>query len=184
MVIVSTGGSGETGLNVAITDFAALIVTWQLSLLITVQASTPDQPVDNQPPVLTFVSIVETGGLQYQHPDLPNRRLFYNPDQVGNFEVRFDATDAGTGMDRVDFPVLAAPWTGGGTDNSPILPYVGAYGFSPVTMPSPGLQILTAYDVAGNSGNGSPKVDVAALRRELREVLDTLSSAPDSAAAQ
>ncbi len=35
-----------------------------------------------------------------------------------------------------------------------------------------------------NGGNGSPKVDVAALRRELREVLDTLSSAPDSAAAQ
>ncbi|MCB0878189.1 MAG: Ig-like domain repeat protein [Thermoleophilia bacterium] len=112
--------------------------------------------VDNQAPTLTFDTIVETGGNQYQFSDLPNRKHYYNPNQTGNFEVRFIASDAGTGISSVDFPTLAAPWSGGGSDNTvtPVDRYEGAYTFSAVTLPSPGVQTVTAYDNAGNSAIG------------------------------
>lgn len=105
--------------------------------------------IDNNPPSAVFDSFAEQVGAQYQHAT--GSMLYFNPAQSGSFSVRINASDSGTGVDRVDFPSLGTGWTpAGGTDNTAPAPYELIYSWSPGAV-TPSTRIAAAFDYAGNS---------------------------------
>src|SRR5690606_26115209 len=111
--------------------------------------------IDNTPPVVTFRDFVEGTNPGYQYwLGGASDPMYYNPAFSGGFTVRFDATDAGSGMQRVDFPALgtgSTPGAGPGTAGAPPL-YFQTYAWT-ASPNTPGTQLVTAFDVAGSRAN-------------------------------
>jgi hypothetical protein len=137
---------GTYTLTATITDFAGNSGTVTRTIV-----------VDNNPPVRSFKDFVEVTNGQYMYENNAAAQLWYNPAQSGSFTARVNATDAGSGMNRVDFPDLdgaATLWTpnGGSTDavgSSGV--WSGTYSWS-AGAASPGVQNAVASDNAANSG--------------------------------
>ncbi|MCW2956999.1 MAG: hypothetical protein JWO69_1868, partial [Thermoleophilia bacterium] len=90
--------------------------------------------VDNTPPDATLEGFTEVTNPQYQHAT--GNTMWYNPGFSGAFDVLVDASDAGAGMDRVDYPSAGAGWTTSpASDTSaPVLPtdpfWTSTYGWT------------------------------------------------------
>lgn len=107
--------------------------------------------VDTTPPVTAFGSFTEVINPQYQH--IVGSTLWYNPAQSGSFSVGVTATDAASGMNRVDFPGFGTGWTGGPTSDT-LGPYANTYTFT-AGAANPGLQTFAAFDNAANTSTNT-----------------------------
>jgi hypothetical protein len=125
-----------------------------------------DPPIgaDTTPPVVTFDGFVENTPAD-THVNATGNTLYYRPNTVGNFGMRFRATDAQSLIDYVRFPNLGAGWTPGGDDTS---------GFSGASaLPNSGTGLNASYQnymappcggmsppsAAGFSGVGFTRID-------------------------
>ncbi|MCW2950771.1 MAG: laminin sub domain 2, partial [Thermoleophilia bacterium] len=107
--------------------------------------------IDNTPPTITFKDYIE--GTNPAAQFAIGSTMYYNPTVAGSsFSVRFDAADAGSGMQRVDYPALGAGWTppAGGSNSLGPTPYAFQYTWA-ATPANPGTKLATAFDVAGSS---------------------------------
>ncbi|MCW2955533.1 MAG: laminin sub domain 2 [Thermoleophilia bacterium] len=104
--------------------------------------------VDNHVPTIALTSFVEVTGVAYQHSI--GSTHYVNATQSGSFTVNVAASDAGTGIDRVDFPALPSGWTpsSGLADNA--APFAASVAWT-FAAASPGLRTITALDFGGNS---------------------------------
>lgn len=115
--------------------------------------------LDNNPPVVAWHSW-DDGGSAWMHS--VGALAWVNPSATpGSYQLhaRVTATDAGSGVDRVEFPGLGANWTPASgftnatfTSPSPVSDaYTMTYSFSdPGLIAPPGPRQATAYDGAGN----------------------------------
>ncbi|MCW2950763.1 MAG: laminin sub domain 2, partial [Thermoleophilia bacterium] len=138
--------------------------TYTLRLIVTDAATNVNDPaapiesivtVDNTPPVVGIPSWTPQTGLQYQYVSGSN--LFVNPAQSGSSMLTVVATDAGVGVNHVDFPDpdgAASIWTPLGVTADSSSPYTNVYGWS-TGAANPGTLSLTAYDNAGKSATNT-----------------------------
>lgn len=88
--------------------------------------------------------------------------VFYNPAQLGSFDVRTSASAPSSGVARVDFPALAG-FSGGGAVASPsgATVYRTTYSWSANgASPSPGAQPISATDNAGRTATNATAFSV------------------------
>jgi len=111
--------------------------------------------VDNNPPIASFASFAPSAGAGFQHwAGGASTTLFFNPTQTGSTIIAINASDAGTGMNRVQFPALGGGWAPAGGNNSVgPTPYTFTYSWG-VGAASPGL--LSTYLAFDNAGNSTP----------------------------
>ena len=105
--------------------------------------------VDNLPPTVTFNSFTEGGNPNYQYAD--GSTMYFNPVGTGDFNVNIDATDVGSGMNRVEFPdfnLTGTNWSAPGSD--PASPYTWNYAWTAGATAPTGI-FATGFDNAGNS---------------------------------
>jgi hypothetical protein len=117
--------------------------------------------VDNGPPTLAFNSYLEGAGSQYQHA--VGSTMYYNRTQTGSFTLRMDANDAGSGVNRVEFPALGASWSPAAMtpDTSGPNPYEMTYSWSPGAAPVVGA-VATAFDNVTPANSANATFDVVA----------------------
>jgi hypothetical protein len=109
--------------------------------------------LDNNAPITSFSAYVEQVNPQYQFAN--GNFMYFNPAQSGSFAVRVNASDAGTGVDRVDFPAFGSGWTpAGGSDMTGPAPYEMSYSWSAGAV-IPSSRVATAFDFAGNPATAS-----------------------------
>ena len=105
--------------------------------------------VDNNPPVMSFGSYTEVTNPGNMHAI--GTTLYYRPTASGSFIVNINATDAGSGVNRVEFPDLnltGTNWSTNGTDSTS--PYAWQYSWSSGATAPTGT-LATGVDQAGNS---------------------------------
>ncbi|MCW2961569.1 MAG: Na-Ca exchanger/integrin-beta4, partial [Thermoleophilia bacterium] len=139
--------------------------TYTITLRVTDNATNQSLPitrtivVDNTPPAITLKSFTEVTNGQFIYDDMPNSRVWFNPNQSGAFTVDFDVTDAPAGVNRVAFPDLdgaGALWNPSGGTSQTVpggaggITYSQPYGWA-TGATEPNLQSATAFDNAGNS---------------------------------
>jgi len=110
--------------------------------------------VDNNPPITAFNSYNEVTNGQYMVSS--GSTMYFNPTYSGTFDLKIAASDAGTGISSVQFPDVdgaGSNWgPAGGSNSAGPNPYVFTYSWV-AGATSPGLQVATAFDNAGNSAN-------------------------------
>lgn len=105
---------------------------------------------ETDPPIATLNSITEVGSPEYQL--VSGSTVYVNPAQSGSFTVSINASDAGSGMDGVEFKDLdgvAALWSPDGTFVTGGTPYDYSYSWS-AGASSPGATTADAYDLDSN----------------------------------
>ncbi|MCW2955647.1 MAG: laminin sub domain 2, partial [Thermoleophilia bacterium] len=112
--------------------------------------------VDNVGPVISAVTLTETGGGNFLH-NPGGTTMYFNPAGSGTLSVNVTATDAGAGMDRVIYPDLLFPaiWTGGGDDSSVAYQMPYSWTTHAAGSANPGAKVLTARDLAGNTSTAN-----------------------------
>ncbi|MCW2955210.1 MAG: laminin sub domain 2, partial [Thermoleophilia bacterium] len=109
--------------------------------------------VDNNAPSLSWTSFGQTAGAEYLHNSGSN--MFYNPAGAGSFTVSMTSVDLGTGVNRVDFPLLGTGWSpAGGSIAGTFTPHTMGYSFTAGAV-QPGTVSAISFDNAGNS-TGAP----------------------------
>lgn len=103
--------------------------------------------VDNTPPVMAVESLQEQSNPAAQF--VVGSTLWFNPTSSGSFTLTVNASDAGAGIDHVDFPALGAGWTQS-TMHDATPPFSAVYSWSPGAT-TPGQFAVTDVDVAGNT---------------------------------
>ena len=104
---------------------------------------------DSNPPTASLGGFTEVSGNAYQHAI--GATMWINPTQTGSFSVDVTATDAESGMQRVEYPALGTGWSpGAGNDNSSPYTYVYTWSVAPT---APGLKNAVARDNGNNTTN-------------------------------
>ncbi len=109
--------------------------------------------LDNSGPVASLAGFSEVSGGQFTHAPPGGSVMFYNPQGSASFTVLVNAQDAGSGMDRVQFPAPGAGWTPAApaNDSTAPSPYEATYGFMTPAGNSPGVLTALAFDSGGKS---------------------------------
>ncbi|MCZ4496478.1 MAG: laminin sub domain 2, partial [Thermoleophilia bacterium] len=139
--------------------------TYVLTLAVRDRANNPNAlpiqrtvVVDNNGPTFSFDHFTEGAGALFQFIDttpVGDDILYVNPGvgASGGFRVHFQATDGGSGMQRVDFPGIGANWApvGGGPDTDTTdSEFIFDYSWNTGAV-EPLVQTATAWDLANNT---------------------------------
>ncbi len=123
--------------------------------------------LDNNPPIINWHSWNEVSGSSYTHT-VGSIAWVNSVAAPGTFQLdaRVTATDAGSGVNRVEFPALGAGWTPAAITNGAFTsptPAANAYTLAytwttPTSLAEPGVVQARAFDGAGNSSTTSFEV--------------------------
>ena len=110
---------------------------------------TVNYPGDTTAPTASLGGFTAVTGSSYQY--VSGSTVWVNTTQTGSFSVDVTATDAQSGMQRVEYPALGTGWSPS-AGNDTATPFTYVYTWS-VAAASPGAQTAVARDNANNTTN-------------------------------
>jgi len=113
---------------------------------------------DAAAPVNAFAITSATGGVYFTSPGGTAGTVYYLGSAAGSFRVTDTATDAGSGVAGVTYPLVSTPaWTHAVETVSTGPAYTSStYSWTAGATTSPGAQAIVAQDLAGIATAGSP----------------------------
>ena len=112
--------------------------------------------VDDTFPVNSFGLANVTGGVYFNSPGGSSGTIYYRGSAAGGFQLQDTATDTGSGMQQVTYPLVnKAGWTHPAETVTTGPNYPSNYSWTAGATSSPGAQSIVAQDFAANQTTGT-----------------------------
>jgi parallel beta-helix repeat protein len=113
-------------------------------------------PADDTAPVNAFNLANVTGGVYFNSPGGSGGTIYYRGSAAGSFQLQDQATDTGSGMQQVTYPLVSkAGWTHPAETVTAGPNYPSAYSWTAGATSAPGAQAIVAQDFAANQTTGT-----------------------------